>query len=306
MSIFTLIRTAVGGLFLLISFQLLAGSENLPVKSVNMPVANVISQALTGMTPLIEGKRNPFLMQLVCALARGEMTQEQVNQVLKDNNIMVESLSDNRSALSLLANKDLLAQQMSCSAYLATSLFEPASLKNYLTKKPLDAEQKTAKEGKAIPTMKAVTFDAGQFNADMEVRLAIAKATAQMYAVIAANLAESPPLTWGQYQQRVAEIVADYAEEYLKSIAAFYAADSKAPLESEAIQDNDFRIRNALGDMLEQHDGQTVLYSQGVKWLGEGRIFGKIDVVPVTVISGGTTETLLQKNTPKASKSNRR
>jgi len=306
MSILTTIRTAAGGLLFLLSFQLMAGSENLPVKSVNMPVANVISQALTGMTPLFEGKRNPFMMQQVCALARGDVTQEQVNQVLKDNNVVVESLSDNRSALALLVNKDLLAQQMSCTAYLATSLFEPVSMENYLPKTPRGAEQKMAKAGAALPTIRAVTFDAVRFDADMEVRLAVAKATAQMYAVIAANLAGTPPLTWAQYQQRVAEIVADYAGEYLKSVAAFYTADSKSPLKSEAIQGNDFRVRNALGDMLEQHDGQSLLYSQGVKWLGEGRIFGKMDVVPVTLISGNPAEKLSHKNKANVSKNRRR
>ena len=290
----SLIKTAIGGLLFFTSFHALAGAENLPVKSVSMPVANIITDALTGMTPLVDGKRSEFLMQQVCGLARGELSEDQINQTLAANNINREQLAN--SPLVLLVNHDLLAQQMTCAAYLATSLLQPVDVKAYFSQKPAEAKVNSAKDGAFWhswfnelektdkPGDMSLTFDSTRFGADMRIRLAMAKATAQLYAVVAANLSATAPLSWGEYQQRVAEIMADYAGEYLKSVKSFYLTGSKVPVVVEQIHGNDYRLKQGTGDRLEQLEGQTLLYSQGVKWLGEGMIFGRMESVPVILI----------------------
>lgn len=273
-----------------------------------MPVANIITDALSGMTPLVGGKRNDFLMQQVCGLARGELSDEQINQTLAANNIDREKIAN--SPFFLLVNHDLLAQQMTCAAYLATSLSQPVDMKAYFSQKPAETKNSPAEESSFwrnwfsqlkktdIPDDMPLTFDSTRFLADMSIRLAIAKATAQLYAVIDANLMTTAPMNWSAYQQRVAEIMADYAGEYLKSIKNFYLSGSKTPVVVEHIQGNNYVIKQGASDRLEQLDGQTVLYSQGIKWLGEGMIFGKMDSVPIILIA---TSALVTPGEEKAS-----
>ncbi|EPQ0972130.1 hypothetical protein NNU90_002300 [Citrobacter farmeri] len=265
-----------------------------------MPVATIITDALSGMTPMVDGKRNEFLMQQVCGLARGELSDEQINQILTANHIEREKIAN--SPLILLVNHDLLAQQMTCAAYLATSLSQPVDVNAYFSQKPAEEKVLPAKAGSLWHSWfneqekmdrsgeMNLFFDSTRFMADMRIRLAIAKATAQLYAVVAANLATTVPLSWGEYQQRVAEIMADYAGEYIRTVKDFYLINSKLPVVVEQIQGNNYRLKLGASDRLEQSDGQTQLYLDGVMWLGEGKIFGKMARVPVTLIATPTRE----------------
>lgn len=54
---------------------LLSGCNNESPKGVSVPTLPVIQHAVSTLVPLVAGKRNDFVMQQACALARGKAAQ---------------------------------------------------------------------------------------------------------------------------------------------------------------------------------------------------------------------------------------
>lgn len=287
MSFSNIFKIAACGILLLTAQQTLATPQDLPVKSISVPTYNMITDALQAITPTINGKRNDFAMQQICALARGEKTQQDINEILKEKGIKIANLQANGGVAALLINGDKEQQQMSCAVYLATSLFEPMNNGAYFTKKlvkqSVTKEKKDSgwdfwnfkKSDEAQPEKEQVVFNQQQFLQDAQIKMAIVQATAQMYAVIAENIQKGNDLYWADYQQRIANIVDDYAPEYLRKVSVFYKNNAVKPLQLVNISLSSFTVTNNSGDVLAQQAGNVMLTNKGVIWFGNGKILGK-------------------------------
>ncbi|HGM5493351.1 TPA: hypothetical protein ACKP1B_005071 [Serratia fonticola] len=274
-----LLKTAVGGLLCLVTFQAFPAPADLSVKSISVPAYNLISDTLIAMTPQVKGKRNDFMMQLVCDLARGSRTQQEVAQVLTQNNIDAKTIPTQGHALSLLMNNDREQQQTACASFIATSLFYPTENSDFFVNR---------KEG---GSSEPATFDHDVFAREMKVRMSIAQATAQFYAVIANNLKKDKNMSWSDYQQDVASITEIYAPEYLKSIKTIFNA-TEATYTPLNITLNSLNVMDSRGLELVQATNFMLFKSRGVDWLGNGKILGKEYFVEIRVIDDGDVKKL--------------
>jgi hypothetical protein len=292
-----LFRTAFGGLLLLASAQTLADAQQLPVKSISFPTWNLISQTLNDMTPLLDGRRNDFLLGQVCGLARGELNSESVKNRLLAHHLDPDVLAAGDSPWALLLNNNLQAQRVVCAASLATSLFQPVQIESYLEniaamEQPPKAENpsgwafwRKSESSVSAPKKATLQLDRARFIQDLQSREALAKATAQLYALVSANLPTGEPLSWSDYQQRVVVTMVNYAPDYLRSIGQFYQQDRERPLRLQRLSGNDFEVSGPTGDVIVQQAGVTTFYSQGVTWFGDGKVLGKTDYVLLTLIA---------------------
>jgi hypothetical protein len=286
---FKLIKTAVGGLSLLIATVGYAAPQDLPVKFVSVPSYSIITDTLFNLTPLVAGKRNTFLMQQICDLARGDATQQDVNQRLIQNNIDPMQLAKAGAAGMLVLKSEITDRQLACAAYLATSLFQPVDMTSYYPqgqKAPEKEESswlpwRSAKEEKAENRR----FQSDRFIHDSKVQLAVARATAQLYAVIAQNVPQQPISDWKTRQQQIAEVLKNYAAEYLKSIDSFYKAEAGAALSLDYLTASSYSVHNANGNRLVKKGEDMELFSRGVTWLGNGMIIGKNYFVDITILA---------------------
>ncbi len=282
----TLIRTAVlGGLIGLMSCQAISAPADLNVKSISVPAYSLITDALIAATPTVKGQRNDAVMQLVCDLARGTKSQQQVNDVLKQNNVDVENIPATGNALSLLVNKNAAMQSTACTAFIATSLFTPVN-NSALFDTVKEGKDQDHDKSKAKDQVK-VTLNPEKFAQEMRLRLAISQATAQMYAVIASNLSKDGNLSWADQQNDVVRIVARYAPQYLQSVKNIYLAD-QATYTPVSITGNSYDVIDSNGHQLMQNAQGPVLLYRGVEWLGNGKILGKEYFVDVRVIDSGS------------------
>ncbi len=309
MYVSNVIKTAFGGLLLLTMQQVIAAPQDLPVKSISVPAYNMITDTLQSIMPTIEGKRNDFAMQQICALARGEKTQEGINATLKEKGIDVAKIPRNGSVASLLINGDREQQQMTCAVYLANSVFAPVNNASYFSRQP--AKEKADKEPKSTgwsfwqsdkkevqtPKTEQVIFNQAQFVHDAQVKMAIVQATAQMYAVIAENIQDNKNQYWADYQQKIASIVYNYAPEYLRKISLFYKSAAAQSLVPINVSLNSFTVANSSGDMLTQQAGNVMFTSKGVTWFGSGKILGKEYFSDVMVINAVQTQAKLPQPT---------
>lgn len=268
------LKTVVGGLLYLVTFQAFSAMAELSVKSISVPAYNLISDTLIAMTPQVKGKRNDFMMQLVCDLARGSRTQQEVAQVLAQNNIDAKTIPTQGHAMSLLVKNDQEQQQTACASFIATSLFYPTDNSGFFINK---------KEAKSSSP---AVFDQDAFAREMKVRMSIAQATAQFYAVIANNLKKEKNMSWSDYQQDVASITENYAPEYLKSIKTIFNA-TQATYSPVNITLNGLDVMDSRGLELVQAPNFVLFKSRGVDWLGNGKILGKEYFVEIRVIDDG-------------------
>lgn len=268
-----LVKTAVGGLLCLATTQAFSAPADLNVKTINVPAYNLISDSLIAMTPNVEGKRNDFLMQLVCDLARGDKNQQDIKAILSSNKIDYDSIPQKGSPLSILVNNNKEDQSSVCTAYIASSFFFPIDNSALFDK----VKDKAGKE--------AVQLNQDRFNGEMKVKMSIAQATAQLYAVIANNVKNDGSLTWNDYQQSVANIVYNYAPQYLQSLTTIYASE-RSSFTPVALGTNSLSVIDSTGKELTVNSTGLTLKSHGVAWLGDGKILGKEYFYPIKVIAG--------------------
>ncbi|MER1491077.1 hypothetical protein [Enterobacter cloacae] len=284
MSMLQVIKTATGGLLLLIAQQAFAAPQDLPVKTISVPAYNMITDTLQAIDPTKDGKLTDFAMQQICALARGDRTQKDVNSILKEKGIDADKLPKTGNTVSLLVNGDKEQQQMVCAVYLANSVFRPVDNSVYFSKKNVSKEEKTesgwsfwkSDKKKEIKSQdQQVVFNRSLFVKDAQIKMAIVQATAQMYAVIAENIQNDKGKYWADYQQHIASIVYNYAPEYLRKISVFYKNRAEKALTPLNVSLNSYTVANNVGDVLTQQAGNVNFTAKGVLWFGNGKILGK-------------------------------
>lgn len=307
MRITHIIKTAISGLSLLASASGFAASENLPVNYVSIPAYNLITDTLFNLSPMEAGKRNPFLMSLVCDLARGDISQQDVAQRLSHEKIDPQKLMQTGTIGVLILMGEPSDRQLACAAYLATSLFLPTNTAAYFRKveqivpvegQPKEKQEKSSwlpwkssKEQTPAPQevkKEQTVFNQSRFIQDKKNQLAVARATAQLYGVIAQNIPNKVAVDWATRQQQITEIARLYAGDYLKSVTSFYNADVKNPLTLEQITRSGYSVRNSTGHRIVKTGDEIQLFYQGVVWLGNGMILGKDYFVDITLFPATT------------------
>ncbi|HII4350443.1 TPA: hypothetical protein ACY4O8_001357 [Enterobacter cloacae] len=276
----------------------LAAPQDLPVKSISVPAWNVITDTLFVMTPAVNGKRNDFLMRMVCGLARGDITQQQVNATLAEKKVNINGIPESGSPLSLLVNGNVTQQATTCAAYLASSLFMPADNQQYFDEKKVPSQPRvdegngfwqrlTGKKTttKNTPEKQEYVLNTVRFEQGAKEKIALAQATAQFYAIIAKNIQSAVPLSYAAYQKRTADVVRNYAGEYLRSIGQFYLSQDKAHFTAMTVDMGSFRVENSTGNAFQMQGSDFLLTARGVPWFGNGKILGKDYFVDVAIIA---------------------
>ena len=289
-----LIKTAAGGLLFLTSCHVFAAASDLNVKSINVPAYNLIVDALNNMNAA-NGKRDDFIMKQICDLARGDKTQEDVNELLARSNIDVRTIPLQGSLNSLLVNGNQPAQAYACATYVATTLSQPTD-NSYLYDKNKNAKG-------VIET----TLNPAKFASDMRIKMSMAQATAQLYAVIAGNLPTESNSTWDDYQRSVVRTVYNYAPEYLRLVKVLYTTDT-AKYTPGTITKSTVSVADNQGRELQITPTGPVLVSRGVVWLGNGKILGKEYFSPVEIIASAApvTPAETKKAPPQEKKTTKR
>lgn len=290
MRVISSITAAIGGLFLLALSPVQAASPAITVNAIRVPGWNIIADTLAGMATVVNGKRNDIIMQQTCNLAWGDSTQQEVNAALAKSNIDAEKIPLVGNSLSMLVNGDTLQQQIACTAWMSNSLFATPDSERYLEDAPA-TKDKPAKK----------VFSQTRFAEDTRASIAVARATAQLYAVIAENLQQQPATDWAGWQQRIKTIVAFYAPEYLKSIRTYHAADIGKPLITNSITGHGYDVSLTDGFRLVKNGADVTLLSRNVVWLGGGKILGQDFFFRVAIFAQPAVQ-----ESPKASKNKKK
>jgi len=251
---------------------LLAGCDNSsgtaaekPVQSVALPTLPIIQSAVIALVPMPDGKRNELMMNQVCALARGESTQQQVAQNLLQQGIDLTRIPQQGHPLSLLVDADMSRRVTACAAHIATSVMMVPKTSEFM----VEAASGSASDNKQL------TIDAKKLNYFLGIQLAIAKADADVFALIASRLEKKPGQTLDQYHQQVKTEFANIAPLYLQRVKELYVQGQNAQYRLVEYSDSSFTFTSTNGYLFEfGYDGLNLSYNR-IPWYGAGNLLGK-------------------------------
>ncbi|MDI2591055.1 hypothetical protein POF45_06360 [Pseudomonas sp. 681] len=233
----------------------------------SIPALPVIHDAVFELSPRFDGQRNTPAMEQICALARGEVKQEQVNAFLKQQGVVAQTVPKEGSPFSLLVNGDQAGQTTACAAYLATTVLSTVNVSEFM--RPV-----TTPAANGQPEKSALQVDNALLASALSIKLAEARANADVFALIAAELQRSPGLSIPQYRARAEQLFARLAPTYLQRIKdQLPAADTQYKLLE--MDDSRFLFSSSIGSVFEFGSNGLILDQGGITWYGQGKLLGQ-------------------------------
>ena len=247
--------------------QMLANLTNTEPHGVMIPALPIIQGAVMGLVPMVEGQRNDVMMHHVCAMARGESTAQQVAETLKKQGVDLSKTPQQGDPLSLLVDPNMSHRTTACAAYIATSPMVLPKNSEFMVE--TGGEQSRDRHAKNL------RIDPQKLNNYLRVQLAIAKSDADVFALIATQLAQTPGLTLDQYNQRAKSLFTTIAPGYLQRVKELYANDKNTEYALREYSDQGFRFISSSGHLFEyDYNGMNLTFNR-IPWYGSGQLLGK-------------------------------
>ncbi|MBD9505102.1 hypothetical protein IB256_30250 [Pseudomonas sp. PDM17] len=241
-----------------------------PAGWVSLPALPVIEDAVMSLSPTFQGKRTQQFMSQICGMARGQLNQVQVNAALASMGIDSARLPrQSQDATALLVNGDRAAQASACAAYQATDVLMAANPKDFLKAAPATAE----KAADNAPV--AQQLDNDGLTRVLPIKIAQARANADVFALIAQDLQRKPGLSVAEYSERARVLFGRLAPTYLARVPA------KLPPVNTSYQliglgDNRLEFSTNIGLHYDFSAGRGLTLTQnGVLWYGKGQLLGQ-------------------------------
>lgn len=233
---------------------------------VSVPALSIIQDAVSSLNPTFGGKRDAGLMTQVCGLARGELTQQQVDGNLKKAGIKLDDKA--KDATVLLHNGDKAGQATACAAYLATTVLQPVDAGEFM-------KSVTMPEEGGKPAQPTLQVDPARLGQVLPIKVAEAKANGDVFALIATELQRRPGLTVAEYRKQAGELFARLAPQYLQRIKDQLPPDG-AIYQLKRLDMERFAFGSSLGAYFEYGiDSGLVLKQNGMTWYGDGKLLGQ-------------------------------
>lgn len=232
----------------------------------DVPALPILQSAVFSLADALALHKNPLVMEQICALAKGEIQQENVNRFIQQQGGNAQNIPPQGHPLSLLVNGDRKTQAHACVAYLATSVLSPLNL-NGLLMEPTGTTP--ADKHKPVPQV-----DQAKLLASLPGKLAIAQTNADFFALIATKLQQRPGLTLEQYRQLSMTLFTGLTENYLQRLE-----EQTPPPGTEykvlKLDADQFTFVSSTRTLFEYDFSGLRLQQNGMIWFGEGKLLGK-------------------------------
>ncbi|BFI52668.1 Uncharacterised protein [Yersinia pseudotuberculosis] len=240
-----------------------------------LPALPLIQQAVTELVPTVQGQYQERVMSQVCALARGERTQEQVAQTLRSYDIDISNIPPQGHPLSLLVSTDQSSRVIGCAAYIASSVMAIPKSDEFMVSTDKPADALPGKKNEAASKEKTLSIDPKKLAQYLQTQLAVAKANADIFAIIAVELEKKPGLTVNEYSVQIKKVFSEVASAYLQRVKALYAVGAGVNYKLITYSDEGFKFISNDGYLFEYGYDSLSLYFNRIPWYGSGKILGK-------------------------------
>lgn len=239
-----------------------------PLNWVSIPALPIIEEAAMSLAPTFQGKRTDQFMPQICGMARGQLSQEQVNAQLAKMGIDSTRIPrQSQDATALLVNGDQAAQATACAAYQATDVLLAANPQAFL--KPAPVAKDKASEAPQPQ------LDDQALASVLPIKVAQARVNADVFALIAKNLQRTPGLSVAEYRERARDLFSRLAPTYLARVPA-QMPPASAHYRMNGIDAGRLDFSSSVGTHFDYSvDQGLVLTQNGVLWYGKGQLLGQ-------------------------------
>lgn len=233
----------------------------------SLPALPLLQGAVIALAPKLEDGLTEELMNQICGLARGNASQDQVNAFLARQKIDSAALAKGNPALSLLVNGDHVGQATTCASHLASSVFSLADLQPLAT--PENNAHRSAMAARAPDT----AVDEDSMTTLLSVRLAVARANADVFALIASEMQRRPGLNLLEVREQAQQLFSRLAPAYLVRIRAQFPAPGTT-IDLQHLDRGLLVFTSSDGAEYILRHGQLSLRQSGSMVYGDGRLHG--------------------------------
>ncbi|WP_236200971.1 hypothetical protein [Pseudomonas pseudonitroreducens] len=272
-----------------------------PANWLSVPTLPIIQDAIITMAPTFNGQRNSVLSEQICALASGQTSQAQVNEQLRRMNIEPSRLPlDGQDAVGLLVNGNRAGQTVACAAYQATEVLRPVDIREFAkpvaaTTKP-EGRKRDDKSTEEHDKAAAPEIDAVRFSQTLPLRVARARADADVFSLIAEQLQRTPGLTVQEYRNKARDLFIRLAPTYLERVR-LQMPPSNASYQIVQMDGSHLVFSNNVGTRFNYSvDNGLILTQNGLIWYGKGHLLGEAYRLKVAYFPADVSKLLTAKS----------
>lgn len=257
---------------------LLFGCDRQPHMGVNIypsggqvsinPLPVIISVVADEVSELDLNHRDTVFSR-VCRVAYGEVKPSAFRE---EFNRSREADKEKLSAFSrLLQSDDITPYQTVCAAYMIKSATSIPDVNKYVTyQKNADGQTVIKSNEEAIVNL-------------MPFRLAVVRATAELFAHIAEELPEKKAMSGEMYNQKIHRLFVQSASDYLETVRKYNKEEINNKYQLLLLQEGRFVFKSSTGYMIDITTERLSLYLYGTPWLANGYILGLIHNIDITI-----------------------
>lgn len=237
---------------------------------VRVPALPLVQEAVRSLSPTFNGKRIPVLIDHLCSLSQGQMSQEQSDSQLARIGIDADKLPrESEDAIALLVNGDRVGQTTACAAAQASAALTPLNPADVL--RSSSSGRTGSGETAGSPKREVDQVILGRL---LTLKAAQARTDADFFAIIAARLSASPGLTESEYRSQAQAIFREIAPRYLDRLKQQSSGqDIRYNLERLENDRLAFSSNAGVRYSLSAADGLIVTH-YGQLWYGRGKLLG--------------------------------
>ncbi|WP_236200967.1 hypothetical protein [Pseudomonas pseudonitroreducens] len=245
----------------------------------DMPALPLLQEAVLSMAPKLEDGLTAELMNQICGLARGDLSQDSVTRFVTGKGIDAGVLLHQSGPLALLVNGDKPGQAAACAAHLVSGAFSTEDLEATMALLPEQFDGRDIAQGQGV--------DKESLSILLPVRLAVARANADVFALIAAELQRRRGLNPMQIREQSQQLFSRLAPTYLARIKAQFPAPGTT-FRVLHLRKGQLDFVSSDGASFTLHGAQINLQQNGSMWYGDGKLLGENRTLQVAYFNDDT------------------
>lgn len=236
--------------------------------SVRINPLPAIMNVVAGVVPDLNLNNNEVVLNHVCRVAYGEVKPAAFRDEI--NQLGIAKGKDGAFA-QLIQSDEVKPYQTVCAAYMIQSVAAIPDVNQYVTQqKNLDGQPVVKANEEAVINL-------------MPFKLAVARATAELYARIAVDLPGKKMQSVEMYNQKIHHLFAQFAASYLENVRTYNKEEMNHRYQLLLLQKGKFTFKSTTGYVLDiTHEGMN-LYLYGAPWLANGYVLGVTHGVDITL-----------------------
>ncbi|QIP94572.1 hypothetical protein [Serratia fonticola] len=244
--------------------------------SVSINPLPIIMSLVVGEIPEIsKGDRDSVLNQ-VCRVAYGEIKpivfRDGIRQagLVQEGNEDAQKINEKANAFTrLVQSNDVKLYQTTCAAYMIASTEVIPDVNQYVTRK---------KDAKGQPVIEA--NEEAVINL-MPFRLAVARATTELYGKLAADLPEKKAQSMEMYNQKIHRLFSQYAAGYLDTVKRYNQQEMSHRYQLILLEKSKFTFKSSTGYLVDVNPQGMNVFLYGTPWLANGYIMGVVRSIDI-------------------------